>query len=187
VTELNFHEETLKSDAIYSGRIMDIVLDRVRLQSGKITTREIVKHPGAVAVIPLLGDKIIMVRQYRYATSKILLEVPAGTLREGEEPEECARRELLEETGYLARRLKLMFQCYVAPGYSSEIVYIYLATQLSQQTQDPEEDEFIEVVKIDLSGVLQMIRRNEIRDAKTIGGILYLDRYLALKRNDGNV
>ncbi len=174
----NPSEEPVETETIYSGKVIEVVKDVEKLPNGKIVVREIVRHPGAVAMVPLLGDYIIMVRQFRKACDRVLLEIPAGTLRGGEEPEECARRELIEETGYAAGRLERMFHCFLAPGYSSEIVHVYLATDLSQTEQHVEEDEFIDVVKIDLATALQMIGRNEIEDAKSISGILYLKQYL---------
>lgn len=178
MTNEDMSEETIKTDTIYSGKLLNVVKDTVRLPTGRLTVREVVKHRGVVAIIPLLGERIVMVRQFRQACGKTLLELAAGTMRLGESPKECACRELVEETGYVPRRLKKLLQCYVAPGYSSELVHIFLATDLSKAVQDLEEDEFIRVVKIDLVTALQMIERNEIEDAKSIAGILYFKKYL---------
>ncbi len=171
-------EETIQTEPIYSGNLLAVVKHTVRLPTGRLAVREVVKHRGAVAIIPLLGERLVMVRQFRQACGKTLLELPAGTLRLGESPKECARRELVEETGYVPRRLKKLLHCYVAPGYSSELVHIFLATDLSKTAQNVEEDEVIQVVNIDLSTALQMIERNEIEDAKSIAGILYFQTYL---------
>ena len=174
----DFSEETIKTETIYSGKLLNVVKDTVRLPTGRLTVREVVRHRGVVAIIPLLGEKIVMVRQFRQACGKPLIELPAGTMRLGENPKDCAYRELIEETGYVSRQLKRLLQCYVAPGYSSELVHIFLVTDLSKAVQDLEDDEFIRVVKLDLVTALRMIERNEIEDAKTIAGILFFQKYL---------
>ena len=119
-----------------------------------------------------------MVRQYRHACGKTLLELPAGTLHPDEAPNEGARRELIEETGYVPGRLQRILHFYVSPGHCSEEVYLYLATDLSPALQNLEADEVIHVVKVDVATALHLIERNEIEDAKSIAGILYLTTYL---------
>jgi ADP-ribose pyrophosphatase len=178
VTNEDLSEETIKTETIYSGQLLSVVKNTVRLPTGRLTVREVVKHRGVVAIIPVLGERLIMVRQFRQACGKILLELPAGTLRLGESPKEGACRELVEETGYVPHRLKKLLHCYVAPGSNTELVHIFLATDLSKTVQDVEDDEVIQVVNIDLSTALQMIERNEIEDAKSIAGILYFQTYL---------
>jgi ADP-ribose pyrophosphatase len=173
----NLIEETLTQNVIYNGQIFQLTKNTVRLPNQKITTRDIVNHPGAVALLPIYNNHIIFVRQYRYAIDQVTLEIPAGTLREGEDPRECAHRELVEETGYHAQRLEKLFECYLAPGYSSERVTMFLATGLSKQQQALDDDEFIEVVTISISKAIDLIRRNQIVDTKTIAGILYFNRY----------
>ena len=144
----------------------------MRLDNGMITTREIVEHRGASAIVALLDlDQVILVRQYRYAVSSELLEIPAGTLDPGEKPEDCARRELEEETGYRCAEIKKMTECFVAPGYSTEKIHIYLAKGLTKTTTRMEEDENISTESLPLKDALDKIRSGEIRDGKTIAGL----------------
>lgn len=175
--ESNLAEETLAQDVIYKGRIFQLTKNRVRLPNQRITTRDVVNRPGAVALLPIHNNRLLLVRQYRYAINQITLEIPAGTLREGEAPLVCAHRELVEETGYHAQTLEKLFDCYLAPGYSSERVTLFLATGLSERQQAPDDDEFIEVVTVSVSQAVDMVRCNQIVDAKTIAGILYLHCY----------
>ena len=171
---LNFNEETLAENVIYNGKIFQLMSNTVRLPNQRITTRDIINHPGAVALLPIHNNNIILVRQYRYAINQVTLELPAGTLERGEDPRECAHRELMEETGYSATNLEKLFNCYLAPGYSSERVTMFLATGLSKHQQDPDKDEFIQVETVTLLDAVDMIHRNQIVDTKTIAGILYL-------------
>ena len=168
-------EKTVSSRLIHEGRNFRSLQDEVELPSGLRTYRDIVRHPGAVAIVPVLPDgRIVLVRQYRYAIGKPLLEIPAGTLEDGEDPLECARRELREETGYEASELKAMLSCYMAPGYSDEIIHFYVARGLTKVGMSPEEDESIEVEVSELGEIVRMIEENVIKDAKTIIGIRYL-------------
>jgi len=168
-------EKLVTSERIYDGSVISLRKDVVELPTLRTTTREVVEHPGAAAIVPLLEDnKIVMIRQYRHATKEILLEIPAGTLQKGEKPEECASRELTEETGCRATELKKIVSCYLAPGYSSEVIHIYLATGISQLDQKPEADEKIQVFTINLYAAEQKIKDGKIRDAKTILGIMYV-------------
>lgn len=166
-------ERLLNSQTIYQGRVLNVRKDELQTPSGSRVVREIVDHPGAIAVVPIFDDRtVVMVKQYRHATGKVLLEIPAGTLKQGEKPLQCAKRELVEETGYRAGRFRKLLQCYLAPGYSSELIHIYLATDLSRVERRPEEDEFIDVLRVEIHRILAMIKRKEIEDAKTICGIL---------------
>jgi ADP-ribose pyrophosphatase len=167
--ELNLDEKTLTQNVIHNGKIFQLTSNRVRLPNQTITTRDVINHPGAVALVPI--------RQYRYAINQVTLEIPAGTLRDGEDPRECAHRELIEETGYHAKRLEKLFDCYLAPGYSSERVTMFLATGLSERQQDPDDDEFIEVVTVTVSKAIELILGNKIVDTKTIAGILFFKYY----------
>jgi ADP-ribose pyrophosphatase len=171
-------EKTLSSTTVYSGRVVRFRVDRVVLPGGKLHTREVCEHRGAVALIPLLDNRLILIRQYRLPAGKVLYELPAGTLLVGEKPEICAGRELAEETGYRARTMIKLLQCYLAPGYSTELMHFYLATDLDPGEQQLDEDEVIQVCSTSLQRALEMIRSNEIEDAKTIIGILLLERYL---------
>ncbi len=178
-------EETLQTETIHRGRSFNFQKRTVRLSSGKTITREIVDHPGSVAIIPLLDkETVIMVKQYRNAAEKILLEVPAGTLNYNEYPEECAKRELLEETGYYPQTLKKLIAAYTTPGYSSEKMHIYVATQLTKKIQTPEEDETINISMVRLRDIKQMIIDGEIEDLKTVCSILMFDYMAKLKSHE---
>ena len=165
-------ERTISSRLLHEGRHFSFLRDEVELPNGLKTYRDIVRHPGAVAIVPVLPDgRIVLVRQYRYAAGKPLLEIPAGTLEEGEDPLECARRELIEETGYEASELTAILSCYMAPGYSDEVIHFYEARGLREVGMSPEEDESIEVEVSEIGEIIRMIEENIIEDAKTIIGI----------------
>jgi len=165
-------EKTISSKLLHKGRNFSFKTDTVQLKNGKQTTRDIVEHPGAVAIIPIQGENIALIQQFRYAAGKTLLEIPAGTLEPGEDPLACAVRELREETGYAASNWDKLLSCYMAPGYSSEVIHFYVAEGLNQIGGTPEEDEDIEVVLKGFNEILAMIEENTIEDAKTITGIL---------------
>ena len=170
-------EETIQSTLIQEGKSFSFYHDKVRLPNGRETDRNIVKHPGAVAIIAVEEDELVLIKQYRYATEKYLLEIPAGTLEPGEDPYKCAVRELQEETGYAANAWSRLFQCYMVPGYSNEIIHFFLAEGLTEYNASPEDDEDINVQRIPINDVLEMIESNEIEDAKTMMGVLsYLTR-----------
>lgn len=173
-------EETIESNEVFSGRLVKLRVDRVRLPDGRETTREVVVHRGAVAVVPLTEDeKIVMVRQFRQAAGEVLLEIPAGTLESGEDAAGCADRELQEEIGYKAGEMTLMFKSYLAPGYSSEMLHTFLARGLVKVSAHRDADEFIEVVEAPLDEAVELIREGTIKDAKTICGILMALRVMA--------
>lgn len=165
---------------MYSGKVISVDLDRVRFPNGSEGELEMIRHPGASAVVPCASDPtgpdptILMIRQYRYATGGPLWEVPAGTLGPGEEPEACARRELLEEAGVIAGRINRLTSIWTTPGFTDEVIHLFWAQDLTRAEAAPEPDEFIEVVPRPLSEVLAAIREGEIRDAKTIVAILYM-------------
>jgi ADP-ribose pyrophosphatase len=170
-------EETIESRTLHRVRNFSFKTDRVRLENGRETVRDVVDHPGAVAVVAVDRDQVVLVRQYRYAAGRELLEIPAGTLEPGEDPYQCAVRELQEETGYAASAWSRLLNCYMAPGYSSEIIHFYVAEGLSQVGMHPDEDESITVERHGFDEVVEMIEENEIMDAKTITGVLsYLTR-----------
>jgi len=170
----------LASRRIYTGRVVRLDVDTVRFPDGSTGELEVIRHPGAAAVVPCASDPagkdptILLLKQYRYATGGVLWEVPAGTLGPGEDPAACARRELAEETGVTASELRPLTSIWTTPGFTDEVIYLYLATGLSPGTPARERDEFIEVEAQPLSRVLARIRDGEIRDAKTIVAILYL-------------
>ncbi len=164
------HEETLSTSYLYRGRIINVRQDRVKISGGQIAFREIVEHPGAVAMLVLDEKKgIILVKQHRQPAGQILLEIPAGKLEPNEEPLECARRELLEETGLEGGKWRELFLFYPSPGFCDELIYIFEVTDLKESTApttDPEER--ISVVTVPLSEALEMIKSGQIKDGKTI-------------------
>ncbi len=157
---------------IYEGRIISVRVDNVRLEDGREAVREVVEHPGAVAVVPVLDGRIVMVRQYRYPAGREMLEIPAGTLKAGEDPLECAKRELTEETGYRAAEMRKFFHAWLAPGYSEEQMHFFLATGLTPCQGEQDEDEHVEVEMLEVSDVLAAVREGRISDAKTAAGLL---------------
>jgi ADP-ribose pyrophosphatase len=166
-------EIPIESKTVLIGRNFRFRQDEVQLPNGRITTRDIVEHPGSVGIIPITGEgEILLVEQYRYAVGRTLMEIPAGTLEESETMEECVYRELKEETGYEASVIEKIVSCYTTPGYSSEKIQIYLAKNLEKGESSPEEDEIIRVVKLNMDKVIEMIGNKEIDDAKTILGLL---------------
>lgn len=170
-------EKTLESKRMFEGKLVNLRIDTVELPDGKTSTREVVEHRGAVAIVPMLDhEKVVLVRQYRQPAGAVLLEIPAGTLDKGEDPAECARRELSEEIGYFPEKLTEMFHSYLAPGYSTEMLHTFLAEDLKRVGENRESDEFIEVVTVNLRDAVEMILNGEIVDAKSICGILLASR-----------
>jgi len=173
----------LASRRVYTGRVVRLDVDTVRFPDGSTGELEVIRHPGAAAVVPCASDPagkdptILLLKQYRYATGGVLWEVPAGTLGPGEDPAACARRELTEEAGVTASELRPLTSIWTTPGFTDEVIHLYLATGLSPGTPARERDEFIEVEPQPLSRVLARIRDGEIRDAKTIVAILYVARF----------
>jgi ADP-ribose pyrophosphatase len=164
--------QILDSKEIFRGRVFDVVVDTIR-EGDKTYQREVVRHPGSAVIVPVFDDgTIALVRQYRHPAVRYLLEVPAGTLRRGEVPEDGAARELEEELGVVAGRLEKLSEFFVSPGFCEEKMWVYLATELAETAQRLEDDEIIEVVRIPFSQALGMITTGEIEDAKTIIGIM---------------
>jgi len=163
--------EIISSKKIYNGKIFDVTLDRIR--EGEIEyEREIVSHNGSAVIVPVYADKTVaLVKQYRHAAGKYLWEIPAGSLEKDENPETGARRELEEEIGVTAGKLELLSEFYVSPGFLSEKMFVYLAADLTETAQNLEEDELIEIEKFTFERAFEMIRANEIEDAKTIVGL----------------
>ena len=172
-------EKVTSSQRLFEGRILKLRLDTVLLPNGKTSQREIVEHRGAVAMVPMLGDDtVILVRQYRGAAGGSLLEIPAGTREPDEDAASCARRELGEEINYAAGRMIPLFQSFMAPGYSTEVIHTFLALDLTPTDGHPDEDEFLEIVRMPLADAISRIKTGEITDAKSISGLLYADRVL---------
>jgi ADP-ribose pyrophosphatase len=173
-------EEILKSEYLYRGRVVTLRRDQVRLPTQQIVAREIVEHRGAVVIVALDARKrVLLVRQYRPGAGGELLEIPAGTLEENEDPAPCAARELKEETGYHAAQWQALGYFYSSPGMSTEKMFLFLARRLTRGIAAPEEDELIRAEFVPFSRALKMIERGEIVDAKTIAGLLRVHSLLA--------
>ena len=166
------HPEKLGSESIYKGRVLDIRIDEIR--DGEITyKREIIVHNGSAVVIPVFEDgTAALVRQYRHAAGTYLLEICAGTLNKGEDPREGALRELEEEIGVTAEKIEKLVQFYVSPGFLTEKMHVFLATELTETSQRLEEDELLTVERHSFPALYEMIRNGEIEDAKTITGVI---------------
>lgn len=172
-----FEEKTIHTTSIFKGKVIDLQVDEVELPDGKTSKREIVKHPGAVAVIALTKDKrLVLVEQYRKPLEKSIIEIPAGKLEPGEQPETCARRELEEETGYTSDRLEFVTSFYTSPGFADELIYIYAARDLRQleEKKDLDDDEFVELIECTQEEAEQLEKEQKIQDAKTSYAIQYL-------------
>lgn len=169
----NLVEKFIKSEVVFEGNLLTVRRDTVELPNGKHATRELIQHPGAVAVVPIRNDgKILLVRQFRYPVDQLTLEIPAGKLDLGEEPEACAKRELEEETGYKAKKLRLLSSILTTPGFTNEVIHLYLAEDLVLAEQCPDEDEFIDVEVFTKEEIRKMIENGTICDAKSLLGLL---------------
>ena len=174
----------MESRVVHRGRVVHLSVDRVRFPDGSVGELELIRHRGASAVVPMLDGedtndpKIVLVRQYRYAAGGFFYEIPAGIPSEGESWEDCARRELEEETGYVAGELLPLTWFFTTPGFTNEVIHLFLATGLSRGRVSRDTDEFMEVVELPCSRVLDMVRSGEIRDGKSLVGLLFADRFL---------
>lgn len=162
----------------YTGRVISLDVDEVRFPDGSIGSLEMIRHPGASAVVPLLDDDaedplVLLIRQYRYAADGYLYEIPAGRLDDGEAPLACAHRELQEETGYTASRVHHVFTMFTTPGFTDEKIHLFVAKGLVAGDAQREADEFMELVPTRMSRALVMIQQGEIQDAKTALALLY--------------
>jgi len=165
--------ERLTTRRVYSGKLLRIDLDRVRLPNGRETDLEMGRHPGASAIVPFVtANEILMIRQFRYATDGFILEVPAGTLDAGEEPEGCARREVQEEVGHRAGRLAHLGSIYTTPGFTDEIIHLWAAYDLEPVPQKLDHDEVLTVERLPFDEALERVRRGEIVDSKTICALM---------------
>ena len=171
--------ETQKSEILYYGKAFDVRRDQVLLPDGKTTLIDVVVHPGAVTLIPLDSQgRILFVRRYRHAVGQELLELPAGTLNQGEKPEDCAHREVREETGMSAANLEKIGEFYLVPGYSTEHMHIYLATNLRSDPLPGDEDEFITIEAVALANVPDLISQGVLQDAKSLAALILAEPYL---------
>src|ERR1700736_4032735 len=173
----------LRSEIIYEGPVFGVRRDEVLEPGGLRTIREVITHPGSVVVLPVLPDgRILLIRQYRHATRQYLWELVAGRIDHGESVKHAAARELIEETGYRAKRFRMFLDMFPTPGFLEERMYILLAEKLTAGEAQPEEDERITAKAFEAAALEGMIRRNALRDAKSIAGLLYYFRFLAGKR-----
>lgn len=169
---------------VHTGRVLNLDIDTVRYPDGSTGELEMIRHPGAAAVVPLLSDpagsdpSILMIRQFRHAAGGTLWEIPAGRLAPGEEPVACARRELLEEAGVTAGMVEPLTSIWTTPGFTDELIHLFWARDLVTGAAAREPDEFIEVVPRPLSDVLEDIHRGVVRDSKTVIGILYMAGFI---------
>jgi len=178
---MKFYEKQLETETVYKGLIVNVRSDIAELQNGKRARREVVEHPGGVCVVALTDDnKIPLVRQYRYTMEEETLEIPAGKLETGEDPFECAVRELSEETGYSAGKWIDFGIVYPSPGVYKEKLYLYLALDLTKGEMHLDENELLSVEEVDIDELIDKIMTNELKDAKTIIGVLKAKRYLNL-------
>lgn len=172
-------KDQISSERIYTGNIVSLDVDTVRFPDGSSGDLEMIRHPGASAVLPFLSDpeggdpQILLIRQYRYAAEGYVYEVPAGRLEPGEDPKDCARRELLEETGCRAESVKYLTTIFTTPGFTDEKIHLFVASGITAGEAKLESDEFVELQPRKISQALRMIQAGEIQDAKTIVCILY--------------
>ena len=172
-------EKTISSEKIYKGNLLDLRKDKVLLPNNKIGYREWINHPGAACCLPILeNDKIVLTLQYRYAIGEESIEIPAGKLDSDETSEECAYRELKEETGYIGKELTLLTSFYPAIGFANEKIWIFLAQNLKKDNTNTDDDEFVETFSIDFESVLDMLYQGMIKDSKTIIALMWLEKHM---------
>ena len=166
-------EEQIASREIYDGKIIKVRVDDILMRNGNQSVREVVDHANAVVICPIDDEgNVHLVRQYRYAAKQMLLECPAGLVEEGEDPDDCAQRELAEEIGYASRNLRILGGFWSSPGFCTEFMYAYLAKDLVPRSLQADDDEDIQVEKVPLSLIPQLIRLGEVQDAKSIAVLL---------------
>lgn len=171
----NFIEKTLSTESIFKGKIIDLVVKEVELPDGKKSKREIVYHPGAVAIIAITAEKkLVLIKQFRKPLEKTIVEIPAGKLEKGEDPLQCAKRELEEETGYKSEELSFVTSFYTSPGFADELVHIYFTDKFEVGKINPDEDEFLDVIEVSLQEAEKLIETQSIHDAKTVFAVQYL-------------
>ncbi len=169
----------LKSRRAYTGKVISLDVDEVRFPDGSVGELEMIRHPGASAIVPFLSDpagddpQVLLIRQYRYAAEGYLYEIPAGRLDPGEDPDKCALRELKEETGCSAAKIERLFTMYTTPGFTDEKIHVFMASGLETGEASHEADEFLDLHPMPLSRALAMIEAGEIQDAKTALGLLF--------------
>ena len=174
----------IKADRIYSGRVLNLDLDTVRFPDGSTGQLEMIRHPGASAVLPFLEDPsspdptVVLIRQFRHAADDFIYEVPAGRLDAGESPEQCAARELVEETGYQASRFDRLTTIYTTPGFTDERIHLFLATGLTPGHHQREADEFLELHRFRWSQVLDLVQAGRVVDGKTLAAVMFVQCFV---------
>lgn len=169
----------IETKRVYNGKVISLDVDTVRFPDGSVGELEMIRHPGASAIVPFLSDplgedpQVLLIRQYRYAADGYLYEIPAGRLNAGESPADCAARELKEETGCSAERIDPLLSMYTTPGFTDEKIHVFMATGLVQGDSEREADEFLELEPMLLSRALSMVEAGRIQDAKTALGLLF--------------
>lgn len=185
---MNTHliEEEIESETVFDGALLHVLRDRVRLPDGEEATREWIDHPGAAAVLPILPNgNVLMVRQYRYASRRLFIELPAGKFDEkGEAPDAVAARELEEETGWKPGRLHPVGKAYACIGYSNELIHFYVADELAKGARNLEDEEFLDVLELPLDDVFRMVEEGEIDDMKTVAGLYFAHAFLTRKARE---
>ncbi len=178
---MHLQEETLTSNTVYEGKIFTILHDTAKLENNETATRDVLVHAGGVCVIPVTeNNEIFMVKQFRYPFREVTEEIPAGKLEKGENPYDCGKRELLEETGCTCTEYIPLGEIYPTPAYNTEIIRVYLAKGLHYEKQNLDEDEFLDVEKIPLADAVQLVMDGKIKDAKTQIAILKTARILGI-------
>lgn len=176
---MELRERCVESNTIYKGKIVRLEVDKAELPNGRIATREVVRHPGGVAVIPLdADDRVITVRQFRYPFYRVVEELPAGKLDPGEDPLEAARRELSEEVGVTAGQMIYLGSLLASPGFCDEELHLYLGLDLTEGECHPDPDEFLERQRVPFDTMVERVMSGELQDAKTVAGILKAKQYL---------
>ncbi len=177
-----YEEKTMKSERVYEGRILNLRVDTVELPNRKYSRREIVEHGSSVMIIPVLqDDSVLMVKQYRKAIDKVVLEFPAGLIESGEDPKEAALRELQEEVGVAAKKIDYLYDFYTSPGFTNERINVFIASDLYDSDLSCDEDEFLEIVKVKIEDLIDMLHNYEINDAKSIIAAQYLENLRILE------
>ncbi|MEL6268863.1 MAG: NUDIX hydrolase [Chloroflexota bacterium] len=173
------NEKILQSEQIFKGRIVDLSVHNVELPDGSQAKREIIKHPGAVALVALDDDSnVLLIRQFRLGAGKVLIELPAGTLEPDEPAETCAIRELREETGYRPGSLERIGGWFVAPGYTTEYIHLFIARDLNEDPMEGDEDEFIELFRVPFAQAIEMVHNGEIENSTGVAGLLLAAAHL---------
>jgi ADP-ribose pyrophosphatase len=174
----------VSSRRVFSGRVLDLDVDTVRFPDGSVGDLEMIRHPGASAVVPFVNDprgadpEVLLIRQFRHAAERYVWEIPAGRLEPGETPEACARRELEEEAGVTAGEVRRLTTIYTTPGFTDERIHLFLASGLGEGTERREADEFLEVHRMPWSRVLRLIEQGEVEDGKTLVALMFVECFV---------